>query len=368
MIVSYSEIINEVIRGLGLESESVETRVRDSIKLRINEAQDVVFYNEDWEWRKQTFYITTTAPYNTGTIALTQGSRTVTGTATGWTDKLKVGYIVVDAKIYKIDAIISGTSLKLKAPFDKPTTSGKSYTIVFPNQMLDPNIAAIVSVKRNGQDIACVQKSRLNTDIISTGEPSQCAMGDRTDEDYYNTNTVSVTQGSNTITGSSTAFSSEMEGMPFRVNEFSKSYTIRNVVSPTSITLNEAYEGETGVAKTYKIGAKGTQLITFRNVPNDYYFMEIEALIHAPKLVNNNDISLIPNHMPLISCAIWLALTDLEGKNPVRIQQARVDFERTLKQLKSTYRVLTNVQWKSHPNPNMYPNGRSRYNNNPLER
>lgn len=352
MIVTFAEIINEVIRGLGLDAPTVETRVLDSIKLRINEVQDTIFYNADWEWRKRTFYRTTKAPYSTGTITVTKGSRTITGSSTAWPSTIRDGYLVVNGnKFYKIDEQLTGTSLKIKAPYDSDNASGLSYQIVFPEIDMPHALSSIVNIAIHGVPLNVKHKSRLQLGVNGTGTPSEAALADRTDEDWYNLGTVSVTQGSTLITGSGTAWTSEMEGMSFRVNELAKMYTIKTITDGTHLVLRESYDGDTGVAKTYKINPAGTQLITLRSSPDETYYTEIEGLISPIRLINNNDISLIPNHMPLIHGAIWLALSDLEGKNPIRIQQARADFERTLGQLKSSYRILTNVQWRS-PNEN----------------
>lgn len=363
MLITFGEIINEVIRGLGLDSNTIETRVLESIKLRINEIQDVIVFNENWDWRSRTFYLTTRKPHSIGTISTTQGSKVVNGVSTAWPDTLRTGYLRVSGRMYKIQEIVSSVQLKLVTPYDKPDETNITYDIVFPEEPLNHEISTLVQVRHQGIPLQCVHKSRLtliNTDISG---PTQCAMGDRTSEDYYSNGTVSVTSGSAAITGSGGAYwTEEMEGMTFRVNEFSKNYTIKTVVSPTSMTLKENYDGETGVAKTYKINPAGTQLLVLRSTPNDYYVLELEALINFPRLVNNSDISLIPNHMPLIHGATWLALSDMEAKNPIRIQQARSDFERTLKQLKSSSRIITNVAWKSEREMQ----ARKRFN--PLER
>lgn len=353
MIVTFSELINEVVRGLGLDSDTIETRTLDSVKLRINEAQDTIFYDSDWEWRKRSFYMTTRAPYETGTISVTQNSRTITGSGTTWTDSMKIGYILISSKLYKIQSVDSTTSIKLEAPYDETTTSGLSYKIIFPEYPLNHEISSVVAVRGHGFDVETKTRQRLQLPATSVGEPTECAMHDRTSEDYYNAGTAAVTNLSTSVTGTSTAWTSDMEGMAFRVNEFAKEYTIKSVNSATSITLKEPYDGDTGSGKSYKINPKGTQLITFRVAPNDYYFLEIEALIKPVRLVNNNDVSLIPNHAPLIRYAIWLAMADMENKNPVRMQQAQADAERQLKQLRDSYRIITNVQWRSERETNV---------------
>lgn len=347
MIVKFSEIIQEIIRGLGMDSETIESRVLESIKLRTNEAQDVVFYSEDWEWRQRSFFFTTSRPYETGTIALTQNNRTVTGSGTSWTDAMRVGYVLINSKIYKLQSVTSSTVLKLEAPYDGITATGLTYKIIFPDHPLNHEISSIVGVKYHGKEFSIKTNQRLQTPITSIGTPCEAAIHNRTNEDYYNTGLISVTINSNAVTGAGTTWSSEMEGMTFRINEFSKEFTILSVNSATSLTLRELYDGATGSGKTYKINPLGMALLTLRAVPDDYYYLEIEALIKPIKLINNDDISLIPNHMPLIRYAIWLAMADLENKNPVKMQQAQADAKRTLDQLRDSYRIIANVQWRS---------------------
>lgn len=348
MIVTFSELINEVIRALGLDSETIDPAVLTSIKLRINEAQDVIFYDQDWEWRKRRFSKTTRAPYETGTISVTKNSRTVTGSGTTWTDSMKEGYVLLNGRDYKISEIVNSTSLKLTSPFDKDTASGASYKIIFPDITLNHEISAITNVWHNGSPITPKHINKLSLFRTSTSLPLECAMAGGTIEDFYSVGTVAVTSGSSTVTGTGTTWTDSMEGRSFFVREFARMYTIKTVSSSTSLTLTENYDGDDGTGKSYAIDPKGTQLLTFRDTPDDNYFIDIEALIKPVKLINNNDISLIPNHVPLIRTSIWLAVADMEAKNPVRIQQARADAERTIKQLRDSYKVITNVTWKDN--------------------
>lgn len=75
----------------------------------------------------------TNANYTTGTIAVTNGSKTVTGTSTVWntSTNAEVGeYIKLpDGKWYKITAIASDTSLTIEVDYQGATLSGQSYTI-----------------------------------------------------------------------------------------------------------------------------------------------------------------------------------------------------------------------------------------------
>ena len=260
---------------------------------------------------------------------------------------MKTGYLTIGDESYKINRISSSTELVLEAPYPDSTESGKSYRIVFPDYILNQDISSIISVKLRERYLHVVDKDRLTLSISVKHEPQEVAIVGTSKEDFYNTNSVDVTNGSATITGNVTVFTSDMEGMTFRVNEFSKNYTIKSVDSSTSITLTEAYEGDSGSSKAYAIGPKGSLVVSFRNAPDDYYWVELETLISAPKLVSDTAYSIIPNHAPILHGAIWLAVQDFRADNPVRIQQARADFERTLKQLRNSYKTISNVRWQS---------------------
>lgn len=68
----------------------------------------------------------------------------------------------------------------------------------------------------------------------------------------YDTGTITVTEGSTTVTGSGTTFTSAMTGRKFKVDGFSEIYTI-TYVSPTELTLDTEYHGDTESGASYKI-------------------------------------------------------------------------------------------------------------------
>jgi len=70
--------------------------------------------------------------YKTGTIALTNGSTTVTGTGTDFITGAAVGEAVnaPDGRLYEILSIVSATGLTLGSPYLGATASGQSYSIV----------------------------------------------------------------------------------------------------------------------------------------------------------------------------------------------------------------------------------------------
>jgi hypothetical protein len=356
MIVTFSEIINEILTLKNQTTDTIDASVLTSIKLRINQIQDYIFYYKAWEWRKRKYYFTSIAPYATGTITVTENSTSVTGSGTTFTDAMKRGFLEINNKRFRIQRIVSSTSLKLVAPYPDDTASGQSYKIVFPKYPVNPNLSSITSLVHEGRKLNIFDTHR-QIKRSGVGIPQQALVGEREDTDFYTTGTVQVTLESASIVGTATAWDDSMLGMEFRVNEFGDAYYVKEVVGAAAITLDRPYKGTTGSGKTYTIGGVGSLLLELEDTPDDYYFMELEGLIKPVRLVSNNDVSLIPNHAPLLHGAVWLALIDAENKNPVRIQQARADFDRTLQELLDSYRVLNNTSWQSEAEIRAQQNG-----------
>ena len=72
------------------------------------------------------------AQYKTGTVSVTNGSATVTGSGTGWSAEIAAGdlfTIVGDNAWYEVASVGSNTSITLSANYAGTTGSGKSYAI-----------------------------------------------------------------------------------------------------------------------------------------------------------------------------------------------------------------------------------------------
>jgi len=83
--------------------------------------------------------------YRTGTVAVTNGSATITGTGTAWVANAAVGHGIVlpDGRIYEVAAVVSNTQITLATSYLGSTASGQSYMIV-PTR--GPELALLQSV------------------------------------------------------------------------------------------------------------------------------------------------------------------------------------------------------------------------------
>lgn len=90
----------------------------------------------------------------------------------------------------------------------------------------------------------------------------------------YETGTVTVTNGSATVTGSGTTFTSAMVGRKFRANGETAYYTIKSFTSTTEVILDQAYTGTTSASATFSIY-------------KDEYLLRAE--VDSQKIIRNSD-------------------------------------------------------------------------------
>lgn len=81
--------------------------------------------------------------YTTGTVDVTNGSATVTGTGTAWVSGIRAGWgwVGPDGKIYEIVSVASDTSMTIAPAYLGSTQTGQTYQ-VFPTQGLEAGLVA----------------------------------------------------------------------------------------------------------------------------------------------------------------------------------------------------------------------------------
>jgi len=154
-----------------------------------------------------------TPDYTAGTVSVTQGSTTVTGTGTNWTEYMVGRYFTViskdkgDGQLYRIVEVVSPTQITLDRAFAGASGNGRRYK------------------------------------IVDRGEG-------------YRMGTATFTQGSTTVTGSGTSWTSAMVGRYISnrgADSDGKAYLITSVESPTSLTISTPYAGTDSANTAYAI-------------------------------------------------------------------------------------------------------------------
>jgi phage tail sheath protein FI len=226
----------------------------------------------------------------TGSVGVTGGSPTVTGTGTSFQSSLKVGQYLVFASDttqtpYQIKAIASDTSLTLTANYGAATAASTAAIVsadpmafnltitnladgtveTFPNVSLNSSrnnyILAVVNDIDNGSQLVNAQITGApptNPPAISgivgsalTIAPVNAAMGAT-----QLTGTAAITNGSATVTGTGTAFTTALQVgqyVIFGSDTTSTPYQVKTIGGDTSLTLASNYAGTTAAASTISL-------------------------------------------------------------------------------------------------------------------
>jgi len=221
--------------------------------------------------------ITTLAEYTTGTVTVTNGSKTVTGDGTTFTVFMVGRKFRIDADddtYYIISGFTSITEITLETPYQGTTASGGVFTIWQDTYRL-PADCDTYKVMRQIEDKVAMQGIEASAfDLYepvptSEGTPNyEIIAGSRLDT--YSTGTLSGTISTSTLTFSGASLLS-VEGLSrgSRITISTNVYTVKSVDSDTQITIYEL------LAVTYTTGT--TYSISLDNLRIQFYLMPIAA-------------------------------------------------------------------------------------------
>lgn len=233
-------------------AQSLSLDITDStdlanLKRWINQAYKDVQEAYDWQWRYKWGIVQTVAVYTTGTVTVTEGSRTVTGSGTTFTSAMVGRYFKLNnqEETYKIISYTSGTSITIDVPFVETTTSGASYTIFKVFHDLNTDVASeddIIYMENESWDKKMLKVGMNNAKSIiqwasEDSSPSKYSVSslNRT-ASTYNTGTVSGTLATRTLTGSGTSWLDNVRPGDL-VTISTDTYNVESIESDTSLTL-----------------------------------------------------------------------------------------------------------------------------------
>ena len=307
--------------------------IKDSIRMGLNRAtaKDLPYLMTDG-------FITTVAPYETGTVTVASASKTVTGSGTTFTSamvgrKIRIG---TENAYYRISAFVSTTEITLEVAYQGSLTSANTYSIYKDEYRLPANCDTY-KVLRQIKDARAI--TSLEATAFDLLEPSPTAEGSPSYEilvgsklDVYTTGTISGTVNTSVITGASTVWTSvEGLGKGSKITIGAYVYTVKTVDSDTQITIYETQSVTSAVLTTYSILLDNyvIQLFTIPNSAENIYFRYQRSVF---LLINDYDIPDLPEqyHWILIHAGlIWAWHT--KDKERSDIEQAI--FEAAIKQM-----------------------------------
>jgi len=135
------EILIRIMRDIG------PVDVFDLVKT-VNVCQKSLYLRSVWRWAQKIARITTTAVYNTGTVTLTEGSATVTGSGTTFTSGM-VGRKFQRSQStgrFVIDAYVSPTQITLDRSWPYDTETAAVYSIFEDTYALPSDLGRLKSI------------------------------------------------------------------------------------------------------------------------------------------------------------------------------------------------------------------------------
>ena len=292
---------------------SQDALIKDGIQMGLDRATMA-----DLPYLMTESFITTVAPYTTGTVAMTNGSTTVTGTDTVWTSamvgrKIRFGS---DNAYYRISAVGGTTSLTLEVPYQGTTDTDATYSIYKDEYRLPADLDVYKVMRQIENSVAMEGVESSAFDIYeptpqSQGSPSfEILVG--TKLDTYTTGTISGSINTSTLTGVSTVWTSvEGLGKGSRITINTTVYTVKSVDSDTQITLYEKLSAAVAALTTYTIHLDN-YIIQFYEIPDaaENIYFRYQRIPYP--LINDEDIPDLPEkyHFILVTAGlIWAWMT-----------------------------------------------------------
>lgn len=255
--------------------------------------------------------ITTTAPYSTGTVTSVNGSATITGSGTVWTQAMVGRKFMIqgDQAHYYILTVNSAVSITLAVPYQGTAQTGVTYNIYKDEYKLASDVQSyntIVQIQ-NSIPMAGIPPSRFDQNFPTqqSFDSPYLEMMEGTALDVYATGTVTASNLSTTVTGVATSWlSAEGLGRMTNIIINSTRYTVQSVNSDTSITLFEQINGAVAGA-TYQLLLRNykTQVFPIPATVQSLYYRYSRM---PDILVNNYDVPDLPNDWHWI--IVWGAL------------------------------------------------------------
>jgi hypothetical protein len=288
---------------------SQDALIKDAIQMGLDKATEA-----DLPYLMTEGFITTVAPYEIGTVAMTNGSTSVIGTDTVWTSAMigrKIRFNGENA-YYRIASVTDGTTIVLEVPYQGTTDTDATYSIYKDEYRLpaDCDVYKVMRQIENSVSLTSVEASAF--DIYeptpqSEGSPDFEILSG-TKLDTYTTGTLSGSVNTSTLTGVGTSWLSvEGLGKSTRITIGSVVYTVKSVDSDTQITIYEKLSVAVAALSTYTIHLDN-YIIQFSPIPDaaENIYFRYQRMPYP--LVNDEDIPDLPekyHSILIIAGLIW---------------------------------------------------------------
>jgi len=293
---------------IGAKKNTAREDMVSAVATAIRRAQECFVNYGDWGFLEQltdVIYVPIGVPYETGTIATTQGSKTVTGTLTDWTDAMEGDFLVAEnGTSYEIQNVTASGTLSLCVPWLGAALTAGTYKIYRKHYSLPLNFVRtfgreikLQAVDSNSEYVVNHSDDTTAFDRIQEGRPTRYAIrGNMRRNDYFNTGTVTIS--GTTWTTSSGTLPTDVVDREVRIAGESNAYRIATRTSANIFTTYSSYYNPSTqlttqlVASSYAITPKDTKVITFNPISaTDSYIANICYIKRIDEMISEAEIS-----------------------------------------------------------------------------
>jgi hypothetical protein len=309
-MITYLDLQQDLFRMAGSKGNSAREDIEVAVKTAISRATEE-FLSRDWSFLERytdRVYIPLAAPYTTGTVTVTQDSKTVTGSGTTFTKDMEGSFIQIDGgEFYEIRTFTSATVVVLTIPYQSDSGSALTFSVYKRFYPLPLDFIRFKSEENklstpgyNSESVLAYSDYASFADQIQEGKPTWFGLpGNQRNNNYYDIGTVQIaTSGTvSTWTVSTGTLPTDIVDREVRITGESRSYYINARTAATTFTTYDVYcnpEDQTHTLSTgsvYAITPKETQLVSFSHVADTRYIFSCPYIKRPPEMILDTDIS-----------------------------------------------------------------------------
>ncbi len=320
----------------GTDTQAVTNKARALRRLNQVRADIHSRYSGRWQGAYREGWLPVVPVYGTGTVQVTQGSRTVTGSGTTWTSAM-VGrkFLGPNNEYYKISAVGSTTDLTLTEPYQgADVSSGGSYQIWKDEYPLYPEVFSVIDFVNYTDPLQMTEDfpkhgRMLNPRATAAETPrGYMVVGRQPVNGTYTTGTVSISVGSKTLTGVATSWLGNISpGYAITIGSYT--YHVYSVDSDTQITL---YQYAVAVASGATYSAKSMNNLVVRFLtPANQSIVNYSYYCKSYPLVSDSDEDWIAEMYPQVILDGIMKYDFLDKNDPTRASLAAQMYENSIR-------------------------------------
>lgn len=350
------EALALILRNYPGERDARITQIAvDALRDRQLEAAASKF--DGWPFLRREGLVRFDGGYDTGTVTVTNGSASVTGSGTtfptncaGWMFAPKSA----STERYKIKSRDSATQLTLERPYIGDTESGISYSVYDRRGYLPIDYyqgeSLVFEAGSRRLGVTTIGYARAGiAKSVSLGNALFVFLTEVTKTAYQSSNTVTIAQGDATVTIDTSTWPGWCVGAFLRFAGESVWYRIASRTDDNNVELDRPYGGENGGSGVaYELDPPGSYQVEYEVPREDNFTVRVVYFRVPEELVNDNDILEGPD--PYARAICNLAAADVLSSLP---RDAAEQYQPMIQSLVSRGQGQLDAMTKGKPEPNM---------------